>query len=66
MSDKILKLLQVKSVTGRSGSSIYRDAANGTFPTPIKLGARSSGWLESEVEQWLNDRIEASRTGTEG
>nr|WP_218104306.1 AlpA family phage regulatory protein [Methylophaga muralis] len=52
-------------MTGLSGSSIYRGAANGTFPKPIKLSERSSGWLKSEVEQWLKNRIEASRNDSE-
>lgn len=33
-----------------------------TFPTPIRLGNGSAvGWIESEVDIWLRDRIEASR-----
>ncbi|KKL66183.1 hypothetical protein LCGC14_2147560, partial [marine sediment metagenome] len=24
---------------------------------------RSSGWIKSEVDQWLNERIELSRNG---
>jgi prophage regulatory protein len=61
MQEQILKLIDLKPITGMSGSSIYRGAANGTFPKPIKLGERSSGWLRSEVDEWLNNRIEASR-----
>ncbi|WP_069296565.1 AlpA family phage regulatory protein, partial [Methylophaga muralis] len=59
------KLSELKLITGLSGSSIYRGAANGTFPKPIKLSERSSGWLKSEVEQWLKNRIEASRNDSE-
>ena len=65
MSKQISKLLEVKQTTGLSGSTIYRLASKGKFPKPIKLSERSSGWLKSEVEQWLNDRIEASRTTAE-
>ncbi|TOM57642.1 hypothetical protein CGH73_26960 [Vibrio parahaemolyticus] len=32
----------------------------GEFPKPIKFG-RSSRWFKSEVEQWLNQQISASR-----
>ncbi|MEY1581647.1 helix-turn-helix transcriptional regulator, partial [Providencia manganoxydans] len=35
---------------------------DGEFPKPIKLG-RSSRWLKSEVEQWLQARIDESREG---
>jgi prophage regulatory protein len=63
MSQQIRKLLEVKNTTGLSGSSIYRMASAGTFPKPIKLGERSSGWIDSEIKQWLDDRITASRNG---
>jgi prophage regulatory protein len=66
MSLQISKLLAVKQTTGLSGSTIYRLASKGQFPNPIKLSERSSGWVQSEVEQWLTDRIEASRTVKEG
>lgn len=62
---QILKLSEVKLITGLSGSSIYRGAANGKFPKQIKLGERSSGWIKSEVELWLKERIEASRNDSE-
>ncbi len=61
MSQQIRKLLEVKNTTGLSGSSIYRMASAGTFPKPIKIGVRSSGWVGSEVDQWLDDRIATSR-----
>jgi prophage regulatory protein len=63
MALQIRKLLEVKNTTGLSGSSIYRMASAGTFPKPIKLGERSSGWIASEVDQWLDDRIATSRNG---
>ncbi|WP_289282531.1 MULTISPECIES: helix-turn-helix transcriptional regulator [unclassified Methylophaga] len=63
MTQQIIKLSEVKLISGLSGSSIYRGAASGTFPKPIKLGERSSGWIKSEVDQWLNERIELSRNG---
>lgn len=61
MAQQIIKLSEVRNTTGLSGSSIYRMAAAGTFPKPIKLGERSSGWIGSEVEQWIEDRIASSR-----
>lgn len=65
MAQRVIKLKEVKLITGLSASSVYRGASSGTFPTPIKLGERSSGWLKSEVDQWLQDRIEASRNNGE-
>jgi len=63
MAEQIRKLSEVSEISGLSGSTIYRLAKKGQFPKPIKLGQRSSGWLKSEVEQWLQERIEASRNG---
>ncbi|MEC8907733.1 MAG: AlpA family phage regulatory protein, partial [Pseudomonadota bacterium] len=33
----------------------------GTFPAPFKLGARASAWVESEINDWIESRISASR-----
>jgi len=38
----------------------------GTFPKPVSLGGRAVGWLEAEVQQWLQRRIEASRSESIG
>jgi len=67
MQQQIIKLPEVKIITGLSGSSIYRMAGTerNQFPKPIKLGQRSSGWIKSEVDQWLEERIAASRNGGE-
>lgn len=67
MIEQILKLHEVKRITGLSGSSIYRKAAdpNDSFPKQIKLSTRSSGFLHSEISQWLDERIEASRNNGE-
>lgn len=63
MQEKILKISDLKSITGLSRSSIYRASADGSFPRPIKLGQRSSGWLKSEIDDWLTERVSASRSG---
>jgi len=65
MAQQIIKLPEVKEITALSGSTIYRLVSQGDFPKQIKLSERSSGWLKSEVDQWLNERIAASRNGGE-
>lgn len=57
---RILRLKQVKNLTGLSRSSIYGIAH---FPRPIKLtdSGKCVGWLESEVVEWINGRVTASR-----
>ena len=63
MMHKILRLPKVKDRTGISRSSIYARIAEGTFPAPVKLGGqRAVGWLENEIEEWLSQQIENSRS----
>ena len=56
-SKRILKLPQVEEVTGLRRDSIYRLAREGKFPRPIKLSEKSSGWIEHEVQAFLDERI---------
>ncbi|MBT3309304.1 MAG: AlpA family transcriptional regulator [Gammaproteobacteria bacterium] len=59
----ILRLPTVKDRTGLSRSTIYLRISEGTFPKPISLGSRAVGWIESEINEWLEQRIESSRVG---
>ncbi|MHB1293071.1 MAG: helix-turn-helix transcriptional regulator [Sulfuricella sp.] len=61
MPQTILRLPAVKARTGLSRSTLYLKIQQGTFPKNISLGERSTGWLESEVIEWVNSRITASR-----
>jgi prophage regulatory protein len=54
---RLLRLTEVRYVTGLSKSSIYIYMTAGTFPRSMALGSRSVAWLESEVSQWVHDRI---------
>ena len=60
---KIIKRPEVEAITGLSRSSIYAKIDDGTFPKAIKLSERSVGWLEHEVQEWLKNRISATRQG---
>jgi prophage regulatory protein len=62
MSNVILRLPAVKSRTGLARSTIYLRIAQGTFPKQISLGGRVIGWVESEIEAWLSNQIEQSRS----
>lgn len=53
----ILRLPQVKAKTGISRSGIYQKIAEGNFPDPVSLGPRAVGWIESEIEGWLEKTI---------
>ena len=59
--NRILKLPEVIQVTGLSRSTIYVRMKEKTFPDHVQLGKRSVGWLEKEVQGWLDQRICESR-----
>ena len=61
MNTIILRLPAVKIRTGLSRSTIYLRIADDAFPKPIALAARSIGWVESEIEAWIQEQIEESR-----
>ncbi|GJL85390.1 MAG: hypothetical protein DHS20C02_11650 [Micavibrio sp.] len=51
--EDILRLPEVLEPTGMARSSIYLWIEEGRFPKQVSLGARSVGWLESEIDAWL-------------
>lgn len=56
MAERILRRPEVSSRTGFGRSTLYALVQSGRFPKPIKLGSRASGWLESEVDQWIESQ----------
>ena len=57
MPNKIIKLDRVKELTSFSESTIYRLMPQGKFPKQVKLAERSCGWVESEIEEFLDKCI---------
>ena len=57
---RIIRLPEVKNLTGLARSTIYRQIAEKDFPKPISLGAKSVGWLETDVQKWIEKRIKIS------
>lgn len=58
----VLRRKQVETRTGLSRSGIYARLRHNpkrpgdydpTFPKPIRLGARSVGWVSTEIEKWI-------------
>jgi prophage regulatory protein len=64
----VLRRKQVQARTGLPVSTMYcmmdknSPYYDSTFPTQIRLSASSVGWIESEVETWIESRIRASRS----
>ena len=56
---KVLKVKQVAEEINVSVPQVYKLVSLGRFPKPIKLGERGSGWLISEIDAWLQSRVDA-------
>ena len=56
---KILRLPIVSEKTGLPRSTIYLYIKERRFPQPIRLGLRSVGWIEQEIDDWLLQRLES-------
>lgn len=54
---KLIRMPVVEEMTGYTSSTIYLAIREGTFPKPVKIGQRASAWVESEVNAWINARI---------
>ncbi len=56
MTERTLRRCDVEARTGLSRSTLYAMMAQGTFPKPVRLGARAVGWPETEIAAWLESR----------
>ena len=54
--NRFFRVQEVECITGLSRSSIYRLAAQGGFPKPVKLSQRSSAWREEDLKKWVETR----------
>lgn len=61
----ILRLPAVKARTGLSRSTIYLRMSRGEFPQAIELGPHAIGWLEADVQEWIDQRVQRSRGTSE-
>ena len=58
---RFIRIRQVMDMVGLSKSHIYHLAAQGKFPKSIPLvpGGTSVAWLETEIEDFINQQIKA-------
>lgn len=55
--DRYIRMPEVQHITGLSRGLIYLMVSRGEFPKQVKIGSRASAWIESEVRQWMEDRL---------
>lgn len=63
---RIIRLPDVKETTGLAKSTIYKKVAANEFPKPIPLGSKSVGWLESEVQKWIENKVSEAVNDNDG
>lgn len=61
MTQSLIRLSEVLRRTGYSKAWIYRLMSQEKFPKSIKIGTRSIAFVESEIDEWINQRIAESR-----
>ena len=71
---RLIRLPEVLSRTGYGRTTIYRKMEDGSFPRSVKLGgppidpnvfdSRAIAWIEDEVVQWIESRIEERDLGS--
>ena len=69
---RFIRLPEVLTRTGYGRTSIYRKMEDGSFPRSVKLGgpleapnvfdSRAVAWIEDDVDQWIESRIEERDT----
>jgi len=56
-TSRLLRIREVLQLCGMSRTTLYREIKLHNFPAPVKLSARSVGWLQEDVARWLDARI---------
>ncbi|HEM8127514.1 TPA: helix-turn-helix transcriptional regulator [Providencia rettgeri] len=63
LKESLIRLPEVMRRTGYGKAWIYRLIEAGQFPKSVKIGTRSIAFVESEVDEWVANKIAESRTG---
>ncbi|CAI2791790.1 Predicted transcriptional regulator [Serratia grimesii] len=61
MTKRLIKMPEVMHRTGNGKAWIYKLIAQDRFPRPVKIGSRSIAFIESEIDEWIDQRIAESR-----
>ncbi|ELY6199872.1 helix-turn-helix domain-containing protein [Citrobacter koseri] len=61
LEDQFIDMAFITQLTQLTDKWFYKLIKDGKFPKPTKFG-RSSRWRKSEVEVWLQARIDESRS----
>ena len=54
--NRLLRILSVIAIVGKSRTSIYTAIKDGDFPKPVSIGKRAVAWRAEDIETWVRDR----------
>ena len=63
---RLIRLKEVEVRIGLSRSQIYALMAIGEFPGSVSIGQRARAWVESDIDDWIRQKVESSRTDCGG
>lgn len=56
-TERLIRIEEVKRLTGLSTATLYRKISAKEFPRPVRLGEAARAWPLSEVQDWIAERI---------
>ena len=59
--NRIIRLQELKILTGLSTATIWRKEKENTFPKRRRISKRAVGWMYDEISRWINERITAEK-----
>lgn len=54
---RFMRLPEVMAITGLKHTRIRELEKKGKFPKRVVIGDRANGWVESEILDWMKDRM---------
>jgi prophage regulatory protein len=60
-NERLVRLPECESIVSLKKSAIYAGVKAKTFPAPIKLSPRAVAWTFTSLQDWIADRIKASK-----
>jgi prophage regulatory protein len=65
LAERLIRIGEVKKLTGLSTATLYRKISTGEFPRPVQLGVAARAWPLSDVQNWIAGRIELRGGGND-
>lgn len=53
----VSRLPKMLARTGLTKSTAYREIKSGRFPKPIRISKRAVGWLDSQIDEWIEQAV---------